>query len=213
MKPLLVVMVVSGTLIAQTPTKPLSGEIKGIVIDQNGGPVSAATVYAVPQGLVLDAVPPRSVKTNNNGRFDFRGGFELRSYKLYSRKDADGYLNPLDAFYGDGDSAREVALSPKHPSSTVTVKMGKQAAVISGKVFDVQSGAPLIAYVRLTDEGGNGHSLVVDGDFSLVVPAEKNVHLIVTVIGTRHPLIPVSSLWLEPGQRVFMDIPISAAEK
>ena len=213
MKPLLVVMVVSGTLIAQTPTKPLSGEIKGIVIDQNGGPVSAATVYAVPQGLVLDEVTPRSVKTNNTGRFDFRGGFELRAYKLYSRKDADGYLNPLDAFYGDGDSAVEVTLSPKHPSSTVTVKMGKQAAVISGKVFDVQSGAPLIAYVGLTDEQGNGHSLVVDGDFSLVVPAEKNVHLIVTVIGTRHPLIPVSSLWLEPGQRVFMDIPISAAEK
>lgn len=213
MKPLLVVMVVSGTLIAQTPTKPLWGQIKGIVVDQNGGPVSAATVYAVPEGLVLEDVTPRSVKTNHNGRFDFRGGFELRSYKLYSRKDADGYLNPLDAFYGDGDSAVEVTLSPKHPSSTVTVKMGKQAAVISGKVFDVQSGAPLIAYVGLTDEGGNGHSLVVDGDFSLVVPSEKNVHLIVTVIGTRHPLTPVSSWWLEPGQRVFMDIPISAAQK
>lgn len=213
MKPILVVMVVSGILIAQTPPKRLSGEIKGIVIDQNGGPVSAATVYAVPQGLVLDDLTPRSVKTNDNGQFDFRGGFELRSYKLYSRKDADGYLNPLDAFYGDGDSAVEVNLSPKHRSSSVTVKMGKQAAVISGKVFDVQSGAPLKAYVGLTDEQGNGHSVVVDGEYNLVVPSEKNIHLIVRVIGTLRPLIPVSSLWLEPGQRVFMDIPISAAEK
>lgn len=213
MKPLLVLIVVSGTLIAQTPTKHLSGEIRGTVIDQTGSPVSSATVYAVPQGLVLNDVTPRSVKTNRSGRFDFRGGFELRSYKLYSRKDADAYLNPLDAFYGDGDSAVEVALSPKHPSSTVTVKLGKQAAVISGKVFDVESGTLLKAYVGLMDEEGNGHSVVVDGDYNLVVPSEKNVRLMVTVIGTRRLVIPVSSLWLEPGQRVFMDIPISAAEK
>ena len=213
MKPLLVLVVVSGTLIAQSPTKHLSGEIRGTVIDQTGSPVSAATVYAVPPGLVLDEVTPRSAKTNSNGRFDFRGGIELHSYRIYARKDADGDLNPLDAFYGDGDRSVEVALSPKHPTSTVTVKLAKQAAVISGKVFDVNSGKPLKAYVGLTDAEGNGHSVVVDGDYNLVVPSEKSVTLIVTVIGTRRPLIPVSSLWLEPGQRVFMDIPISAVEK
>jgi hypothetical protein len=213
MKPLFVLFVLSGTLIAQTPTKAPSGDIKGTVIDQNGSPVTAATVYAVPQGLVLDDATPRSAKTNRDGRFDFRGGFELRSYKLYARKDADGYLNPLDAFYGDRDSSLEVTLSSKHPSSTATVKLGKQAAEISGRVFDVQSGVPLMAYVGLTDEEGNGHSVVVDGDYNLVVPSEKKVQLMVTVIGTRRPVIPVSSLWLEPGQRVFMDVPIAATEK
>lgn len=213
MKPLLVLIVVTGTLIAQTPTKHPSGEIKGAVVDPNGGPVSGATVYAVPQGLVLDDATPRSVKTDSNGRFDFRGGFELRSYKLYSRKDADGYLNPLDAFYGDGDSAVEVALTKKHPASVVKVKLGRQAAVISGKVFDVDSGTPLKAYVGLMDEEGNGHSTVVDGDYNLVVPSEKSVTVMVTVIGTRRPLVPVSSLRLEPGQRIYMDIPISVAEK
>jgi hypothetical protein len=213
MKPLLVLIAVSGTLIAQSPTKHLSGDIRGTVIDETGSPVSSATVYAVPQGLVLDEVTPRSAKTNSNGRFDFRGGFELHSYRIYARKDADGYLNPLDAFYGDGDNTAEVTLSPKHSTSTVAVKLGKQAAVISGKVFDVESGTPLKAYVGLIDAEGNGHSVVVDGDYNLVVPSEKSVTLIVTVIGTRRPLIPVSSLWLEPGQRVFMDIPISAVEK
>jgi len=104
----------------------------------------------------------------------------------------------------------EVALSQEHPSSMVTVKLGKQAAVISGKVFDVNSGTPLMAYVGLMDEEGNGHSVVVDGDYNLAVPAEKNVTLMLTVLGTRRPLIPVSSLRLEPGQRIYMDIPISA---
>ena len=213
MKPFLVLIVVSGSLLAQSRTKHLSGEIKGTVVDQTGSPVSSAIVYAVPRGLVLDNVTPRSVKTDRNGRFDFHGGFELRSYKLYSRKDADGYLDPLDAFYGDGDRSVEVALSPEHPSSTVTVKLGNQAAVISGKVFDVESGMPLKAYVGLMDEEGNGHSLVVDGDYNLAIPSGKNVKLMVTVIGKRHPVIPVSSLRLDPGQRIFMDIPISGVEK
>jgi hypothetical protein len=213
MRPLFVLVVLTGTLFAQSPKGP-SPEIKGKVVDPDGIPVSAATVYAVPEGLTLDDATPRSARTDADGSFDFRGGLQPGTYKLYSRKDADGYLDPFDSFYSDaGNSAVRVVLNQKHPTSTVTVKLGKQAAVISGKVFDTQSGAPLKAYVGLMDEEGNGHSVVVDGDYRLVVPPEKNVHLMVTVIGTRHPIIPVSSLWLEPGQRVFMDIPISTAEK
>ena len=213
MKFLLFLIVVSGTLLAQAPAKPVSGEIKGTVVDQDGTPVSAATVYAVPQGLGLDDSTPRSAKTDSNGRFDFRGGFEFRSYKLYSRKDSDINLNPTDAFYGDQDSAVEVALTRKHPSSVITVNLGKQAGIISGKVFDVESGVPLKAYVGLMDDDGNGHSVVVDGDYELQVPAEKSVTVLVTVIGRRRPVVPVSSLRLDPGQRVYLDIPVSAAEK
>jgi hypothetical protein len=214
MKPLLVLIAVSGTLFAQSPAKAASGEIKGTVVDPNGSPVSSATVYAVPQGLGLDDVTPRSATTDSNGRFDFRGGLEFRSYKLYSRKDSEGYLNPLDAFYADAENQpTEVALSREHRFSDVKVKLGRQAAVISGKVFDANSGTPLKAYVGLMDQEGNGHSVVVDGDYSLVVPAEKNVTLMVTVLGTRHPFVPVSSLRLDPGQRIYMDIPISPPEK
>jgi hypothetical protein len=214
MKQLLFLIVVSGTLLAQSPTKHVSGQIKGTVIDQDGSPVSFATVYAVPQGLTLDDVTPHSVKADGNGAFDFHGGLEFRSYKLYSRKDADGYLNPLDAFYADGEYRPvEVALSRGQPSAAVIVKLGKQAAVISGKIMDAKSGTPLKAYLGVLDEEGNGHSVVVEGDYNVVVPSERNVTLMVTVLGTRRSLVPVSHFRLEPGQRVFMDIPISAAEK
>jgi len=206
-------MVVTATLCAQSPGKQPPGRITGTVIDQNGSVVSAATVYAVPEAAVLDDITPRSVNTDSNGRFDFHPGFDLGSYKLYSRKDADGYLNPLDAFYTDRqDKPVEVALTRKHPAASVTLKLGKQAAIISGKVFDAGSGTPLMAYVGLMDEDGNGHSMVVDGDYNLVVPSEKNFTLMVTVLGTRRPLVPVSSLRLEPGQRIYMDIPIAKAE-
>ena len=214
MKPLLVLIVVGGTLFAQSPTKASSGEIKGTVVDQNGSPVSSATVYALPQGLTLEDIAPRSVKTDSEGRFDFHGGLEFGPYKLYSQKDSEGYLNPLDAFYADAENRpTEVALSREHPFSSVKVKLGRQAAVISGKIFDANSGTPLMAYVGLMDQEGNGHSVVVDGDYNLVVPADKNVTLIVTVLGTRHPVVPVSSLRLDPGQRIYMDIPITTAEK
>ena len=106
-----------------------------------------------------------------------------------------------------------MALSREHPFANVKVKLGRQAAVISGKVFDVNSGTPLKAYVGLMDQEGNGHSVVVDGDYNLVVPSEKNVTLMVTVLGTRRPLVPVSSLRLEAGQRIYMDIPITTPEK
>ena len=214
MKSLLVLIVVSASLFAQSPVRRPSGRITGKVIDQNGHPVSSATVYAVQQGAVLDDVTSRSVKTGSNGWFDFHGVLELGSYNLYAQEDAEDYLNPLDPFYSDSDGTSvEVTLSPKNSSSTVTLKMGRPAGVISGKVFDVESGAPLKAYVGLMDEEGNGHSVVVDGDYNLVVPSEKNFKLMVTVIGTRRPLVPVSSLRLDPRQRIYLDIPISAAEK
>jgi hypothetical protein len=213
MKSLLVLTVATASLLAQSSTAGPSGEIKGTVVDQNGNPLSFATVYAIRHDAALDDINSPTVKTDNSGRFDFHGVLELGSYKLYARKDADGYLNPLDKFYAGSEDRPVVTLSRKHPSSTMTVKLGTQAAVISGKVFDVKSGTPLMAYVGLMDEEGNGHSVVVDGDYDLAVPAEKNVTLMVTVIGTRRPLIPISSLRLEPGQRIYMDIPITAPEK
>lgn len=214
MKPLLVLIVASGILFAQSSNQHLSGQIKGTIVDQSGNPVSSATVYALPEGLTLDDVTPAFAKSDDHGAFDFRRGFQLRAYKLYARKDADGYLNPLDSFYADGETEpAEAVLTRKHPSSIVTVKLGKQAAIVSGKIFDVESGQPLKAYVGLMDEDGNGHSVVVDGEYNLVVPSEKSVRLMVTVLGTRRPLVPVSSLRLEPGQLIYMDIPISPTEK
>ena len=214
MKPLLVLIIGTATLFAQSSPKIRFGEISGTVVDQNKNPVSSATVYAARHDAVLDDATPPSVKTDSNGRFHFHGVLELGSYKLYAQKDADGYLSPLDAFYADSEDRQvDVTLSSKHPSSTVKLKLGMQAATISGKVFDVDSGRPLKAYVGLMDEEGNGHSVVVDGDYNLVVPSEKNFKIMVTVIGTRRPLVPVSSLRLEPGQRIYVDIPITASEK
>ena len=82
MKPLLTLIAATATLFAQSTANHPSGHITGILIDENGSPVSSATVYAVSQGAVLDNVTAPSVKTDGNGRFDFDVENEFGYYNL-----------------------------------------------------------------------------------------------------------------------------------
>lgn len=218
MRHLAILIVVFVSLFAYSQTKvPFNGEIKGSVTDQNGSPISGAIVYAVPQGLTLNDITPRSVKTDRNGEFDFRGGFELEEYKLYSRKEEDAYFDPFDGFYADPKAeATAVNLTQDHPSATVTVKMGEKAGVVVGRVIDADTGAALKARLYFYDEQGHGHRFDsdVDGKYRALLPAGKDIRLLlVTVLSpssarTQTPVAPL--LRLEQGQFIYMDIPVSA---
>jgi hypothetical protein len=166
----------------------------------------------VPQGLTFDEITPRSVKTDSSGKFDFRGGFQSGPYKLYSGKDEDGFANPFDRFYANANAeAPKVDLTEEHPSATVTVKLGERAGVIAGRVIDAESGRTLRAMLALLDGEGNGHSAVADGAYRVLVPAGKDLTIMVTLLDTSYDRWqrPVAPLRLEPGQYVFLDIPVS----
>lgn len=212
MKHIGILIVLAGSVLAQTKQPSLSGKINGTVTDQTGSPVAAATVYAVPQGLVLSDITLQSAKTDRNGHFEFRGGLELGSYLLYSRKDADAYPDPFDRFYADPKAAAPKAeLTASHPAATVAVPLGKQAGVIAGKIVDANTGAPVQAMLGFVDGDGNGHSVSVDGDYRILVPPGKDVTLMVTIPGsqTDRTEAPVAPLRLEPGQHIYMDLPVS----
>ncbi len=224
MKHLLLLVVAAGNLLAQsqasaqTQTRNLRREIKGVVTDQNGVPVPGATVYAVPQGLVLDDITLRSVVTDGDGEFDFRGPLELESYKLYARKDEDSYPDPLDRFYADSKAdASRVDLTASHPSATVAVKLGEKAGVIEGRVIDAETGAVLNARLGFLDGQGNGHQTDsnAEGKFRALVPPGKELTLVVwnRASGSDRIQLPVAPLRLEPGQYIYMDIPVSKPVK
>jgi hypothetical protein len=78
---------------SQTNEKTL-GEIKGSVTDANGNLVPGASVYAVPQEISFENIAPRSITANGAGEFDFHGGFALGTYRLYAKKESDGYPDP-----------------------------------------------------------------------------------------------------------------------
>ena len=210
MKLFVALTVVAASLVAYSQTKP-PGEIKGTVTDATGAPISGATVYAVSQNAGFSDATLRSVKSDRNGMFDFRGGFALGSYKLYSRKDEDSYPDPLDKFYADPKAeAQAVELTAAHPSATATVTLGQQAAVLAGKIVDASTGDAIRALLAFVDGQGNGHSISVDGDYRILVPPGKDVTLMVTAMGARsnRAQIPVAPLRLEPGQHVYMDLSV-----
>ena len=194
----------------QTKEKP-TGNIKGTVSDENGNPVSKATVYAMHQEASLDSVSPRSTTTNEAGEFDFHGGFALGTYKLYSKKDAEGYPDRSDSFYAETKSeAKKVELTEDHSSVTTTVDLGEKAAVIVGHVIDAVTGAPLKAKLVFMDEDGNNHSIFVTGKYRTLLPAGKNVTVMVMPMSPDYDSqSPVPALRLSSGQQMDLDIPLS----
>jgi Carboxypeptidase regulatory-like domain len=204
---------IATSLFANSQTKNhLNGQIKGTVTDQSGSPVVGATVYAVPQFLAFDGIKPRSVKTDWNGEFDFRGGFQLGAYKLYSQKGEDGYPDPFKSFYADSKfEVPKVVLTKAHSSATVKVILGKKAGVVAGQVIDADSGAATKAFLVFIDEDGNRREILADGPFRVLLPTGKDLILMVTATSrhasTQRPFdTPVR---LEPGQEIYMDIPVS----
>ena len=76
----------------------------------------------------------RSVKSNRNGEFDFRGAFNLGTYNIYSLKETDAYPDPTDKFYANPKiEAAKAELTEDHPSVTVAVSMGQKACCPGGK--------------------------------------------------------------------------------
>ena len=218
MKRALLLIVFAGSVLAYSQTSTpapaadlLSGRIKGVVTDQEGKPVAGATVYAVPQGTFFEDIAWRSIKTDRNGRFDFRGGFELEAYKLYARKDEDDYPDPLDSFYADSKAeALKVDLT-KDPVATADVKLGERAGVLAGRVVDADTGTVLQARLYFYDEQGHFHSVESgpDGRYRVLLPPGKDVSMMVRVKSSSDvSRLRLAPLRLEPEQYVYMDIPL-----
>jgi hypothetical protein len=206
----LVLVVASLFAYSQTKNQP-DGEIRGNVIDQGGNRVPSATVYAIPQGITFDGITPRSVKTNANGEFDFRGAFQLGAYKIYSRKAEDAYPDRSDAFYADSTTeAPKVDLTEDHPSATITVTMGGKAGVLVGRVVDVDTGEAVKAKLVFMDEDGNDHSVFANGKYRALLPPGKDLTLMVIVMSPNYrPQSPSTPLRLEPGQEMHKDIQVA----
>jgi hypothetical protein len=213
MKYFIVLALVAIGLLGHSQTNDRAdGKIKGNVIDQDGNPVVAANVYAVPQDLVISDLRPRTVKTGRNGEFDFRGGLAWGTYKLYSRNDKDAYPDPFDVFYADSLSeAPKVDLNEGHPVATATLTLEK-AGLIEGRVLDATSGKPVPrARVMFMDKEGNGHAVYsasADGKYRALLPTGKDLIVAVSVTGLPpdRMQMPVAPLRMEAGGQLYLDL-------
>lgn len=170
----------------------------------------AATVYAVPQEVSFEGISPRSAKSDSNGEFNFHGGFQLGTYKLYARKDAESYPDQTDLFFADPKAeAPKVELTEDHSSASVAVALGEKAGVLVGRVVDADTGTALKAKLVFMDEDGHDHSVMVNGKYRTLLFAKKDVTIMVIATSPEyHAQIPTAPLRLESGQEMQMDIPL-----
>ena len=212
MKFFLALVLITTTVLTYSQTKEkASGEIKGSVADANGNLVPGATVFAVPQDISFDNIAPGSITADGAGGFDFRGGLALGTYKVYAKKESGGYPDPSDNFYADPNlEPPTIELTKDHPATTTTVTLANRAAVLAGRVVDANSGVPLKAKLVFMDEDGNSHSLMVTGKYRTLIPAGKDVTLMVMVMSPDYgSQTPAPPLRLASGQEMDMDIPLS----
>jgi hypothetical protein len=215
MKLLLLISLLFATCVmsqqAPNPNSP-DGQIKGKVVDEDGNPVSGATVYLLEQGLSIQDNSPAQTMTDLNGNFDFRETLKHGVYEIYSRKEKDGYPDLSLSFYRPANfKPTIVQLIGVHPSINIDLKLDEKAGVLRGNVIDAETGVPLKAQIILTNsEAEAEYSRVVNGKFRELVPANTDFKLRVRVASEDYPVWnhPDLTLRLQPGEEKDFEIPI-----
>ncbi len=150
----------------QTP--PRFGSVEGIVIDQDGKAVAAASVEAR-----VDREPRR---TNLFTTSDSAGKFALRDIPsgdvfLYAHKESEGYPDQFFAFFKTGDlSMVRVKVEGGQASQGVTIRLGEKAAYLNIELTD-ENGTRLGGQLTFTRDDQPGHyQRGTSGAESMMVP-------------------------------------------
>lgn len=227
----LIVLLLSICSVSQTPVPtPSDGRISGTVVNEDGKPVPGALVYVSlnsqedSPSILVDLRNSTVARTDAGGRFDFGQKLKHGFYEVYARKDKDGYPDPTSKFYQPLNfSVQNVQLYGDHPAEKVTVQLSEKAAILAGRVYDAVTGLPLKAHVGFinlrTESGGEfgiglaGHSVLADGKFSELIPANTDV---LVFVKKRDAEADAEAEWspftikvnLHSGQRMDIDVPL-----
>jgi hypothetical protein len=117
------------------------GGISGRVLDANGQPITQMTIFAEREDIIIRPTPRGW--TNKDGEFTIQGLMAGR-YRLFSRKDEDGYPHTGFSFYTLGEGAEPLVEVYEHRTTpNVIIKLGPKAAVLVGRVVDSNTKQPL----------------------------------------------------------------------
>jgi hypothetical protein len=120
---------------------PQFGGIEGRVMDDNGQPISGATVYAAKTDLLTGRIP--HALTDKQGKFTFKG-LPPGAYELSAKKDDDGYPNPDSAFhYGRAIAKVTVTVYESQVTRGVIVKIGNKMGVLVLHVINATTKRPI----------------------------------------------------------------------
>lgn len=155
------------------------GLISGTVLYESGHPVKGATAYAVPLGRPMGAIIPHA-DTDQAGHFAiFIPDSWFGKFAVVAKKEDEDYPDTSKQFYSNG-KFQTVTLTARHPSATVTIRLGPKAGVISGTVKDAVTGSPLNPCTDLRYAASNnflrGTGLIIS-KYRLLLPSDRRIYM------------------------------------
>jgi len=163
-----------------------TGSIKGVVIDEAGNPVDLALVMAreiepvPPSGTVevqMGAVP--WIETDKEGKFVIRGLTVGHQYKVYAKKEEDGYPDPTIPTYNPNDEAPVVTASDApRPSADLRLQLGPKAVAFHYDLKDAVTGKEIRSYsVTVTRIDTNYTFSGNEANHTILLPANTEMDI------------------------------------
>jgi hypothetical protein len=181
-----------------------TGSISGTVLDENGNTVSGAKVEAVNarngfQGAV------RYFRTNDDGRFQIEG-LPLGDYRVFAKKEEDGYPDMSSAFYSDNVFPTAV-LTETNPAAEMLVRLLPKAGILTGSVVDAVTRKPLNPALHFRRAQNLKLFLTAGTEpaFRVLVPSDVPVTLEISVPGYLRWHYH-GKLELKPGETMNLDV-------
>lgn len=169
---LLIISWIPQTDSASIAQRPLV--IIGQVVDQNGSPVSYASVFAYPD-LLFGRVP--SALADSSGRFSIEVE-NTGKYRLTAAKSAEQYAPLISTLHHPASGAMpEVDVKTEQPVAFVIVRLGPRAGILTGSVIDATTQAYIPRFhIRVCRVEGQRycHQELFTGNlgrFQMLVPA------------------------------------------
>ncbi|MGA8504696.1 MAG: carboxypeptidase-like regulatory domain-containing protein [Candidatus Sulfotelmatobacter sp.] len=153
------------------------GRISGIVLNEDGQPMSHAVVCVEQAGSHKSEC---NVWTDPSGQFEIQH-LSMGATQVFVTKDEDGY-----SALSQTRSQQTVTLTTQEPTASITIKLAPRAATLIGTVRDSVTGKPVgrlrVMWVA-TDESGTGSAGTYKGEFHVNLPTTSDLIIFVSAPG------------------------------
>lgn len=191
------------------------GLIFGHVVDQNGQPAKGIGLEALPLGVALGTVLPRS-KTDENG--NYRMGVPWWGRYTVFAEDLDAGYSIFATGTSDPGHPAEVTISPGHPRGEFNFRLPPKAGFLHFHLTDRRTGAPIDGILvsmflkeQPTKPVYSGSSYA---NKPILVPSEEDLLIHVTSQGYKEWQQSAGrgkSIRLSPGAELTLDVVLEPA--
>lgn len=160
------------------------GRLEGIVVTQEGLPVSDAIVYI----FTLGRSP--TTRTDQTGHFSF-SGLSVGDHNLIAYKESDGYPNLAWSFYSETygrKGAQIVRITSSQAETRTTIRLGPKAARLLISTIDTESKQPIKDASITMNYKAAPKTLLRSGSnrpdgFDVLIPPEVPVEIAISAPG------------------------------